>query len=45
MNEQPLPKLPPEFGDPCPEWWTDVYGPTQQGDPIHPEWVDTDPRV
>lgn len=42
-EEQPLPALPPEFGEPLPGWWTDIYGPTGEGDPLG--WVDTDPTI
>lgn len=42
-----LPKLPPGF-EPAPteapQWWKDLYGPTEDGDPIEVDWVDTDPR-
>lgn len=39
-----LPSLPPEFEQPEePVWWTDLYGPTRQGDPLDPWWVDKTP--
>lgn len=45
---EPLPKLPPGFEPavpPAPPWWKEVYGPTEEGDPIEAKWLDKEDSV